>query len=232
MYAHVIPAFIFAISTLSLHADTHEAHTKKPSRIILTSKVLKYIDGVKGAMDEYQIRNVMYIGRELNKMQFGIPDKKKPSVRIGMFSHKGRTYTIKDMARLEREYLKQHPHENPMDNKDLKELFERASIQLRDTVKPYLQDARRFKRFTIELIREYCEKTKNPRSHLLNWEKGNDEHELFLKYIKTHKDLNDFCTELSDFMAAMIYSCPKGFGKYLTWKKQQMKKSYDTKQSS
>lgn len=193
------------------------------ARIKLTSKALNFVDGVKGAMDEYKIRDVVYIGREINKMQYGEPDKKDKLKRVGMFKYKDQLYSLKDLVKLEASYVHQHPGKDPLQDPMFKETFEKIIFKFRDTVRPYLNEAKRFKKLTLELIKEYCGKTKKPKSHLLTWQESDNEQELFKKYIKSHKDLDIFCTDLTDFMETMIHNCPKGYKKYLAWKVQQKK---------
>lgn len=216
-------ALLLSVCYFNIHAHNNEEEQGAPTRarIQLTSKALKFIDGIKGAMDEYKIRDVMYIGREINKIQFGAPDPRNKSLRIGTFKHKEQLYTLKDIVKLETEYLCKNPNTDPLKSSLIKDLFEKAAFSFRDTVKPYLSEAKRFKKLTLELINEYCTKAKKPNSYLLTWQEGDNEQEIFRKYVKSSKDLDTFCSELTDFMSTMIHNCPKGYKKYLDWKAKQ-----------
>ena len=63
------------------------------------------------------------------------------------------------------------------------------------------------------LTEEFCRKHNRPDSLLLNWSKG-DEVELYRKSVTSFKIFHIFSTDLMNFLADLIMSCPKAFNAY------------------
>ena len=67
--------------------------------------------------------------------------------------------------------------------------------------------------FMFRLTEEFCRKHQRPDSLLLDWNKG-DEIELFRKSVTNFKIFYIFSTDLMNFLADLIVSCPKAFNAY------------------
>lgn len=205
-------ALILSISLNSLYG---KVETKK---INLDSGALDFVDGKKGLMDEYVIRDIMYIGREVTKLHLGMP-KPGSKQRVGKYSYDNRLWTLKELVKLEEDYRKS----NKLNS--LKKIFEVVTTDFRDITRPYLAVARANKKITLKLISDYCLKTNRPTSYLLRWADGhNNEKELFFANIKTFKDLDVFCSDLLSFLVTLVHNCPKGYQKYILWKEKFSKK--------
>lgn len=180
-------------------------------KINLNSGLLKLVDGKPGLMDQYCVRDIMYIGRELTKLQLGIETTSKK--RIGKYKFNGRLYTLKELVKLEEKLIK------AKDTKAVEQLFYMVGSDFRDITRPYLLKARENKSITLKIISNYCKVANRTESYLLKWGEGSgNEKELFLKYVKTLKDIDIFCTDLLNFLVTLVHNCPKGYAKYIEWK--------------
>ncbi len=182
----------------------------------LTDPILRDIDGLPGVFDKTKIQNTLWLIREIKNTHAGlikIDSNGLPNPRAGK-SHqllfKGEKQTIKTLIDLE----KRKETMSLEDQEELNELFHAIKGYFGIVNEMMLADARGTQEFMVKLIREFCRKNNRQSSILLNWDKGTSETEMYEHDITSFSIYYVFSTDLMNFLAALIKSCPKAFASF------------------
>jgi hypothetical protein len=99
--------------------------------------------------------------------------------------------------------------------------------KLHEITVPFMDDMDGFRPIVLDLIKDSCEKRKNPHSFLLTWGKCPEgkEHESIKNNLKTFSELKTFTSDLILFLGDLIHSCPKGCAQYAELIRQQQEKN-------
>lgn len=193
--------------------------------IRLTSELLATMDGVpKIGIDVDLIRKTMDMGKKLAEIQFGKLDKATKK-RIPQYSFQGKFYTLQQLVSIEKEFEKKYagqPNTNPQKAKvaeALKKTLLMAKKDFKVAIKKYLEETRSGGKHQEKFTKEFCDKAGRPNSQLNNWKEGS-ELSSFKDNVTSFKIYYTFCTDLSDFFAVFIRSCPKALKQYQDWAKQ------------
>jgi hypothetical protein len=193
-------------------ADTHNV-------ITLTSGALKELDG--RAIDKSKIKDMIHLGRAIKKLQFGTYDTQSKQY-TGMYLYKNQKYALKQLTDIEQEEEKKHEYLKQTNQlaydqhmHELHKILHKAIEDFGNITRPFLGKARLVKSLMVQLIDEWCTKTKRYNSGLAAWSHlDGNEQEAFIHNVKTFHDLDAFCSDLTGFLASMIKSCPKAYNQY------------------
>ena len=177
----------------------------------LTHPILAKLDGKFGIVGE-QIKNMIHIRRELNNRLFGHKTR-HPSERLGHYEFDGRTYSLKELVKLEKQAKAEN---NTLLTAQLKELLEHVKEDIIELTDPFLGLIRNMKSFTTPLIEESCAKRNRPNSYLLVWQhipKG-QEVQQFREKMKSFADVAEFCRDVGDYLVDIIQSAPKAYQQF------------------
>ena len=158
----------------------------------LTNGILKLIDGVPFAMDGYMIWNMTHIRYGIKRIQFGVINKETQKLD-GLYLFNNEQHTLHSLAKL------------------------RVKADVLKILLPFKDKIRGAKKFLYKLVQEFCQKRGRGRSFLLQWasvEPGT-EFAAFDKTMQNFKNLDDFCSDLTQFLKDVIDSCPKGWQQFL-----------------
>jgi glutamate synthase domain-containing protein 2 len=210
-YIVVTSLSLLSISCTTCEKASTETHVEKQNKaaITLNTEALVLFDGVSGLIDKVTIRDMVYIGKEITKIQKGGLDK------VGKYSYNGKKYTLKQLALLEK---KLEEEKNTQNTRLLKELLDQALKDFNTITNPFLAKAQGTKSLMIKLINEWAHKSNRLNSGLLRW--GNlssTEKEALKNNVKTLQSLDILCDDLRDFLLTLIRSCPKAWSSYQDW---------------
>lgn len=185
-------------------------------QVTLTDKILHDIDGMTGIMDRVKIENTLWLIQELRNIHNGtikvndqgIPDPSRASTLIAL-TFKGKKRTLEEFMEIE----KNRSHYSQAEKDELDHTFKQMKDYCEKVNNIVLNDARGTEQFMKKLLLEYCLKAERQDSLLLEWHKG-EELDMYRKSITTFKIFHAFSTDLMNFLAALIKSCPKAFRQY------------------
>lgn len=184
---------------------------------ILTSKLLKAIDGKSFGISPEIINAILVIRMQIVHMLYGML---VDGHREGIYVFDGKKYTITILYQMERD--KQLP-----DKSWVKQVKHEFSIQ----IKPFLELGRGFKTqmllFIEESLRLHQRKLKH--SVLHKWAETDDNNDMaaFNQHVHSFHDLSEFLYELLNFLDDLISSCPKAKLLFIEGlKTEREKKSY------
>lgn len=201
-----IAAFLFCGFTIILANDVEE---------ILNSPILHLIDGITGLMDEHTICKTLHLGRELSKLQLGNVDSVTKK-RVAQYSYNGKLYTLKELVKLEKEWLAANSDgKSPFD-----EILQKIKGDFEAATNPFMKEARGTRQHMIRLIEDWSKLRKRTDSQLLKWSEGT-ENESFRRDVNTLEKLDVFCTDLTSFLKDLVRCCPKACEKFRSWQKMQ-----------
>ncbi|MCK5632768.1 hypothetical protein KAH94_03400 [bacterium] len=222
---------LFSIAAL---LSAHQ--TIKTEHVILKNPILNLIDGKSYAIDGKVFGLILQVRRELRKRVLGV--KSDNGQFIGIYELNGEQHSITELVMLEaqldatyytelsvlekkknngsqEEYVQtvQEINEKYQERrKQLNDLLDFAKEDFLEITKGYADNIRPFKDQILVLILESCQKHGKESCFLLKWSEESDGNEgKFLRAeIITFKGLQDFCTDLANYLEDMAYSCPKG----------------------
>lgn len=187
---------------------------------VLSSPILKFIDGIPGVMDAKVMHKTIYIGQELTKFMYGEIDKKTKE-RVPQHSFNNRLYTLKQLVKIEKELTDKKQNQNLS---LLKTSLEKVKSDFQKVTSPFIKEARGTRQQMVELIKESCKLRHRTDSALLAWSETN-ELDGFNKSIVSFKQLDTFCVDLINFLKDLKASCPKAYKQFLAWKQKQQAKN-------
>lgn len=206
--------FIFSLcaSIILIHSTAFPASKPATTKeIVLTNPILKSIDGIPGFMDKEEIGQTLWLRQEIQALHNGIyrvnaAGQTDPSTGTVQkeFLFRGKKQNLKAVVELESQFATFSETEKKEFNAlfaTVKEYFDKVNIVL-------AVRAQGMHKFTFKLAQEFCQKANRHNSMLLNWKEGN-EIELYRKSVTSFKLFYTFSTDLSNFMAALVRSCPK-----------------------
>ena len=179
----------------------------------LEDPILKIIDGKKGIFDAKKVENTLWLIREIKYLHDGEIKLSKEGAndpRAGtptkiIFKGKGQTLASLIVHQENAQKL------TVEEQKELAQIFRQVKDYFGHVNEMMIADARGAQEFMIKIIKEYCRKYNRPQSLLLNWNKNVSEAEMYERDITSFKILNVFTTDLMNFLAVLIKSCPKAF---------------------
>jgi len=181
-------------------------NTHKPNDIILTSEVIKFVDGASYGIDGNSVGLMLQIRNFSKLMLYGQCDTQGNPV--GLFEFENKLYTVIDLCELEQQLTQE---KNIKKLGSLATCLKKAKTVFSKKVEPFMETARGAKDPIIQLISEFCHKTHRKHSQLPAWAKIRDgkETEHFDVTTQSFNDLRLFLEDLIDFMTSLIKSCPK-----------------------
>lgn len=188
------------------------------SEVILESDVIKLVDG--SFINADTIEFMRKFRRKILALLFGDPTLQEK--RIGRYSLDGKKYSVRDLA-----YIEQKAS-SKKEKKLLKKFVSILAQAKKDFVsisEEFLESARGAKGILMVLIEEDCLKRDHPNSLLLEWAQTKEEQEtiMFEKSITNFTRYYSLCSNLLNFLADLIHSCPKAEAQFearvTKWKK-------------
>ncbi len=206
--------FVVFVSFLCLQYCNLTAKQTKESP--LSDPILIDIDGVSGLMDKKKIENTLWLIKEIKHVHSGHyrvnsngePDPSRGTVAKDLIFN-GKIRTIKNLVELETQVTTFSADQKSAFN----ELFQTVKEYFDKVTKVLAPEAAGSHQFMHRLTEEFCRKHNRSDSLLLNWSKG-DEVELYRKSVTSFKIFQIFSTDLMNFLADLIMSCPKAFNAY------------------
>ncbi len=197
---------------------------KKAHTVLLESPLIKFMDGKRYGVDGEGIKDLMRIIREITNVQFGRLRKNRK--RVGQFVWQGEKHSLQSLAQLEREYIEQGSYEQH--KAGLTKLLEEIKTTFEEIVAPFMENARGAKGQMLVLIEESCTKRNLKGTFLLGWAaaKEGEDLELFKKDIDRLTKLENFCTDLVNFLEDLMHSCRKGMAQFIHSAKTKMVKKH------
>lgn len=178
--------------------------------ILLESPVLKIVDGVRGLMDETNVHKLIYMCQQIASFQFGVLDNKTKK-RTPQHKVIDKYFTLKELVEIEESNFK---NKSEMEKKEFQKLLLELKDSFMNLTRPFLNDARGTRQQMYELIKESCYKRKRFDCLLLNWIGDNEEESSFKKNVTSFRILDIFCSDLTNFLKDLLYSCPKARAKF------------------
>lgn len=222
---------LLAVLTLSSHVVF-----PKESGIVLTSEIIHLVDGfqIPWGIDANVIKLMLHLRREIKKIQFG--EQTKNGLE-GHYTFHDLHHSIRSLAILESKYEAEYYQKLSEYNKDhnryhqeLQDLniwynqikqqlhvcLEIAKKEFEQKIAPFSKNAQGGKDQMLILIEESCKKRNRTDCFLLKWaevEEGN-ETKLMHEQINTFKGMDQFCTDLVNFLEDLMNSCKKAWAQF------------------
>lgn len=107
---------------------------------------------------------------------------------------------------------------------DLAEVFMRIKYDVLKVLAPFKQKMSLAKKFLEQLVGEFCRKHQRNKSFLVRWTMIADDQEfvIFNRAMTSCALLDEFCSDLRDFLKDVIESCPKGWQQFLELSKPKV----------
>lgn len=205
-----------ALSLLIIHAYAEEPQYDV-TMVILTSKLLKAIDGKSFGISADLINAILIIRTQILHMLHGVA---KDGHREGVYTFDGKKYTIAQLYQMEV-------------NKELpnKTWIKQVKLEFSMQIKPFLELGRGFKTQMLLFIEESLRLHQRNLKHsvLHRWAETDDNNDMaaFNQYVHTFHDLSEFLYELLNFLDDLISSCPKAKQQFIEGlKTEREKKTY------
>ncbi len=189
---------------------------------LLTDPILKRIDGIPGVYDKSKVEKSLWLMTEIKAIHEGTikvnskgePDPGRKSTPVDI-TFKGKKCTIKDLITLENTISSMSPE----DRKEFEALFQDVKVYLGLCHDVLLADARGAQKMILKLIKEYCGKYNRSNSLLRNWKEGR-EAEMYEIDVINFTTFYVLTTDLKNFLAVLIKSCPKAFADFRASRKK------------
>ncbi len=184
-----------------------------PKQPPLTDPILKIIDGKAGVFDKTKVQSTLWLIKEIKNIHEGkikLNENGDPDPREGKsvdIMFKGEKQTIKSLIAYE---AKQSSF-TASEKEEFKELFLQVKKYFGHVNNIMLADARGAQQFMIKLLQEYCRKNNRPDCLLLKWDDKGNETETYDHDVTSFSVFYVFTTDLQNFLAALIVSCPKAY---------------------
>ena len=236
-----LPIYLLVISliTQNIHAEIQEKQD-----IILTSPIVDFIDGNSLGITGHKIKLMLQVHREIKKIQLG--DRDKDGHFHGHYLFDGTSYSVRQLMALESKYETMYEqkmadivHDNHY-QQNLKEVeiwhtlikskfhvtLVHAKKDFEEKVASFAKDSHGAKGQMLMLIDESCKKRGRTDSLLVTWAdtKEGAEMQFFNEQIISFKGLDQFCTDLTNFLGDLMRSCPRAMAQF-----KKLKKEWDEK---
>jgi hypothetical protein len=176
------------------------------------------VDGTPFGINGHEIRKLIFILREVEKLMFGVPDP-ITKVKIGKYKFQNMHHCVASLAEFEIEshYIAKE------DKQELKLLLKHITDEFIKIATPFIEQARGVKTITLGFMKEWSEKHHRENSLILNWTKEKDGHEFdsFRRDIDSFENLYQFCQDLTGFLSDLIQSCPRAWQQFLELQKKK-----------
>ncbi|MGE0206359.1 MAG: hypothetical protein AB7R69_00750 [Candidatus Babeliales bacterium] len=201
-----------------LQANSHEPIHSHENPPITVSAI---IDGTPFGINGYEIKKMIYMIREVEKLVYGVLDP-HTKIRKGKYLFGDRIHCIATLAEFEQE---QYPFLSASEKKEFKALLHSVIEDFIHISMPFVEQARGVKSVTLGFIKEWSEKHEREESPLLYWAREKDGHEFdtFRQKTTSFEHLHVFCQDLVSFMSDLIQSCPRGWQQFLDLQKKAKK---------
>lgn len=209
-----LPITLLVFSNIAFSRDQEPIHQHNSTPI----QVPSIVDGTPFGINGHEIKKMIYIIREVEKLCFGIQDPTN-KVRKGQYTFQGMPHCVASLAEyeLEQELL------TPAIKQELKTLLKTAIDDFIKIATPFVEQARGVKAVTLNFMKEWAEKHDRENSSILNWAKEKDGHEFdtFRQEVTSFEKLYNFCQDLISFTSDLIQSCPRGWQQFLELQKKK-----------
>jgi hypothetical protein len=225
------------LTLLGLLALTSNFIQPKESGIILTSEIIHIVDGfqIPWGIDANVIKLMLHVRREIKKIQFG--EQTKDGQFEGHYVFHDLHHSIRSLAILESKYEAEYYQKLTEFNKNpslyhhelhdlniwynqikqqLSVCLEIAKKEFEQKIASFSKNAQGGKDQMLILIEESCRKRNRNDCFLLKWaevEEGN-ETKLMHEQINTFKGMDQFCTDLVNFLEDLMNSCKKAWAQF------------------
>lgn len=198
---------LLAFSTFDMYGVTN----KEP---LLTNPILKGTDGI--LITKTHIENMLWLIKEIKNVhggtlkinELGEPDPLRTGIHHDIV-FRGQKQSMNALVALEAKSTSFPPQEKA----EFEALFQLVKDYAEKVNNVLLDDARGTHEFMIELIKEFCHKYHRPDSELLKWHKGS-ETDHYRRTVNSFKKLQLFSSDLMNFLACLIKSCPVALQAY------------------
>jgi hypothetical protein len=171
-----------------------------PNKII-QSKVIALIDGTS----LLNIYKIISYGHSVQELLNGHKDPVNGCQRKGFLVIGTQLVTLKEAAKMEREYSANHPH--------IQEALQQAKSYLKEKTIIYIEQIKPGKNQILQLIKDW-----DANSPLFTWVNhvinGKDRDQDLFKEHNSLEALSELCTMLLTFLSDLIQSCPKSRARY------------------
>ena len=176
--------------------------------IILTSPVIHLVDGKSFGINDIVIGWMLQMRQKVKKIFLGDQVNGK---LVGRYTYNGKKYTARDLVAIESQT--NDPSYNPV---ELREILEHVKQDLEGNFAPFISHAQGAKDQMVMLINESCTLRNRHDSLLPKWGEAKEGNELvfFRDQITNFKALDQFCTDLTNFLEDIMRSCPKAWGQF------------------
>jgi len=181
-------------------------------------KVPALVDGTPFGINGNEIRKLIFIVREVEKMLHGIPNPETKE-RQGRYVFADEYLSVANIAQIERETA------DAQTKKAISPLLKQVVDDLIKITQPFVEQARGVKQVTLQFMEQWAEHHHKKDSFLLSWgsEKEGKEFETFKTEITSFHQFEDFCVDLISFLSDLIQSCPRGWQQFIELQKKQTK---------
>lgn len=178
-------------------------------RLKLEHPVLVKLDGLRLGINGERIRRMLTMIATVRAMQYGAYNKELHR-HEGLFDWEAQKVTIHELSQIEKTALE------PEQRHQLERMLYNAREQFIKKTRKNSEESAPIKKFLLRLIQEFCEKRQIQSSFLQTWADVPLEEEAssFHKGIANFTALDQFFTDLTNFMKDLIYSCPKAFEQF------------------
>lgn len=199
--------FVRSITFIALFISTQLVPSQP---IVLSSEIVKLIDGKSYGVTGYKIKLMLQLLLKLNTIQ-----GTGKSGEEGLYLFEGKKYTLAQLTDLEATM-------GQAQQSSLAKLLEEVKTDFESKVSPFMEDARGAKAQLFALIQESCRKHERTDSFLHTWADAAEGHETeaIHSQLPSFKSLSQFCVDLMMFLKDMINSCPKAVAQYQELKAQ------------
>ena len=175
----------------------------KQERPILTSPILKLIDGKSYAINRKVYGFILAIRLRVRKMLVG--ERTADGSYVGLYIFEGNPVSITDLTLIE----------SKMDGEPSQEFYDllaEIKDEILEVTGQYIDNIRGFKAQILALIQESCDRNGISDCFLLKWaeEEEGEEGTLLQAEINTFEEIKKFCNDLIMFLGDMARSCKKG----------------------
>jgi len=191
---------------------------------ILTSDIIKIIDGFSLGINDLSVLKFMHIRHEMMKMIYGIENKDK--VLVGIYEFDDQKRSIDSLIEVENQLS---THSNSFTSvqqhqwDQLHDILAQAKEEFLIKTKPMLADAQGAKQPMLVLMTEWATKANRENSYLLSWgaTKEGEETKYFDGQVTSLAKFKEFCHDLIHFLETLIKSCPKACKQFEEFKRKQ-----------
>lgn len=224
---------------------------KEPG-IVLTSEIIHLIDGfqIPWGIDANVIKLMLHVRREIKKIQFG--EQTKNGQCEGHYVFHDLNHSVRSLAILESKYEAEYYQKLQEYNKDPKKYhqelqdlnlwynqikqqlhtcLEIVKKEFEQKIAPFSKNAQGGKDQMLILMEESCKKRNRSDCFLLRWgevEEGN-ETKLMQEQIHTFKAMDQFCTDLVNFLEDLMTSCKKAWAQFKKLMETEAQAGHQTK---